>query len=367
MELPRKQTLINQVKDYLRNEIINGVWLPGQRLEPVRRLTIKLNVSHVTVATAMKELADEGWIETKVGRGAFVGLKLPVKLPDKVSKPQINTGKNLYFFFVHDPGYGSYHSEVLCQLQREAEQYGWNLKVGMFADSNALELAQRDPAAVGIVHAKVERACNVESHVPVINYGMDPSFPGSCCVSPDNYQAGFSAGRLLWEKGYRQAVFVTVAEAGGSPDMYPQLNFEERYWGVVDFYRAQGITLPPPLPWSLPQNVCEPVELLLRQVKTSKTAYPALAVGNRVMAAEICQLAARLGLEIPRDLSIITFVCRGGMDMAFPLSTFDFSREEMGSQIALMLRQAAAGKPLPSRVLLSMYLHDEGSVANCSI
>ena len=48
--------------------------------------------------------------------------------------------------------------------------------------------------------------------------------------------------------------------------------------------------------------------------------------------------------------------------MSYPLTTFDFSREEMGRQIGQLLRQALAGFPLPSRVQLPMFLLDEGSI-----
>ncbi|MEM6797067.1 MAG: GntR family transcriptional regulator [Acidobacteriota bacterium] len=61
-----------QIVDGLRQHLVAGVFEPGDRLPPVRRLAMDLGVHHNTVAEAYRRLADEGWLSLARGRGATV-------------------------------------------------------------------------------------------------------------------------------------------------------------------------------------------------------------------------------------------------------------------------------------------------------
>ncbi|MFH0965446.1 MAG: GntR family transcriptional regulator [Planctomycetota bacterium] len=66
-----------QLKDRLRVEIEEGRFPPGVRIEPERELARRWGVARLTAARALRELAREGFLERKRGRGTFVRSRRP--------------------------------------------------------------------------------------------------------------------------------------------------------------------------------------------------------------------------------------------------------------------------------------------------
>jgi DNA-binding transcriptional regulator YhcF (GntR family) len=63
---------IHQIAESLRILLVEGKLAPGMQLPSVRRLAIELGVHFNTVAEAYRQIAAEGWLELKHGRGAVV-------------------------------------------------------------------------------------------------------------------------------------------------------------------------------------------------------------------------------------------------------------------------------------------------------
>jgi DNA-binding transcriptional regulator YhcF (GntR family) len=61
-----------QIADALRVELVEGRLKPGDELPSVRRAAIDLGLHFNTVAEAYRQLAAEGWLDLKHGRGARV-------------------------------------------------------------------------------------------------------------------------------------------------------------------------------------------------------------------------------------------------------------------------------------------------------
>ncbi len=66
-----EETLAQQAHRHVRQQIIDGRLLPGQRL-PLRPLAFELGMSMAPVGEALRELAREGLLETEPGWGARV-------------------------------------------------------------------------------------------------------------------------------------------------------------------------------------------------------------------------------------------------------------------------------------------------------
>lgn len=64
--------LVRQIVDQLRVLLVDGSLRPGTALPPVRRLATDLAVHFNTVAEAYRQLASEGWLDLRHGRGAVV-------------------------------------------------------------------------------------------------------------------------------------------------------------------------------------------------------------------------------------------------------------------------------------------------------
>ena len=61
-----------QIRNHLRAQILRGDLAPGTRLPPEREMARLLGVSRTTVVSAYDELAAEGLVEARVGRGTVV-------------------------------------------------------------------------------------------------------------------------------------------------------------------------------------------------------------------------------------------------------------------------------------------------------
>ena len=69
--------IYEQVKDGLRQLIINGVLTEGSRLPSVRELAVSLTINPNTIQRAYHELETEGYICSVAGRGSYVCAQIP--------------------------------------------------------------------------------------------------------------------------------------------------------------------------------------------------------------------------------------------------------------------------------------------------
>lgn len=79
--------IYEQIKNAIREEILNGKIKSGEKLPSVRVLARELSISILTVKKAYDELENEGFIESRQGLGTFVGKEDPnLKLEEKQKK-----------------------------------------------------------------------------------------------------------------------------------------------------------------------------------------------------------------------------------------------------------------------------------------
>lgn len=61
-----------QIKEHIRADIENGVYCVDEKIPSERQLAAQLGVNRLTVSKAIHELADEGLVYSRVGKGTFV-------------------------------------------------------------------------------------------------------------------------------------------------------------------------------------------------------------------------------------------------------------------------------------------------------
>jgi GntR family transcriptional regulator len=66
------QPIYRQLRDLVVAGILDGVFAEGEPLPSVRSVAAEHRVNPLTVLKAYQQLADEGLVETKRGRGMFV-------------------------------------------------------------------------------------------------------------------------------------------------------------------------------------------------------------------------------------------------------------------------------------------------------
>jgi DNA-binding transcriptional regulator YhcF (GntR family) len=81
-----------QIVRGLRATLLAGGFRPGDHLPSVRQLAVDLGVHHNTVAGAYRQLAEEGWLELRRGRGATV---IERAVPAPTPRARAEFGKRL--------------------------------------------------------------------------------------------------------------------------------------------------------------------------------------------------------------------------------------------------------------------------------
>jgi GntR family transcriptional regulator len=72
IDLASQVPVYRQIMDSIRVLLVQGALKPGTDLPSVRSLAMELGVHFNTVGEAYRQLAEEGWLDLKHGRGARV-------------------------------------------------------------------------------------------------------------------------------------------------------------------------------------------------------------------------------------------------------------------------------------------------------
>lgn len=78
--------IYEQIKNAIKDNIVQGLVSPDEQLPSVRQLSGKLNVSILTVKKAYDALEEEGFIVIRQGLGTFVASMNPDILKDEKQK-----------------------------------------------------------------------------------------------------------------------------------------------------------------------------------------------------------------------------------------------------------------------------------------
>lgn len=81
----------NQVMDYLKDKIVKGVWVPGDKISSENELTEELQVSRSTVRSAIQHLIAIGVLESFQGKGTYLKSLMIEDIERKFEKMYYNS------------------------------------------------------------------------------------------------------------------------------------------------------------------------------------------------------------------------------------------------------------------------------------
>lgn len=187
---------------------------------------------------------------------------------------------------------------------------------------------------------------------PVVVVGM-PISPGADRVSADTYGGARAAVGHLIDAGHERIAFLTGRPAGEYA--------RGRLAGYRDELAARGL--------AADDDLIVPVDLDRRDIAQATSTLVASATAaftvNDLLALEVFQQAHKLGIHVPRELSVVGFDDVLLAAAASPaLSTVAQPIELMGQQVAQLLLTRMADPTLPSRdIRLGCTLIERDSVA----
>jgi len=80
MEFSQPKGIYQQIADQMRDRILQGEWLEGERIPSIRELAVEIGVNPNTVTKSYQTLTEQDVIENQRGRGYFVAASARQKI-----------------------------------------------------------------------------------------------------------------------------------------------------------------------------------------------------------------------------------------------------------------------------------------------
>lgn len=347
-ETSRKHAIISSD---LRTRILSGDLPGGAKIDTERELANRYGVSRPTVTRALKDLADEGLIERRVGAGSFVSI------------PSSEPVHRTFGLMVPGLGRGEIFEPVCARIAERAatEQFtlSWGGSTGGGTTQEGLLGAVQRYIAQGVdgiffqpteLNPSRERINNdiidilKESRIPVVLLDADylpfPERSKFDIVGIDNIRAAWVATDHFIGQGAKRVDFVTRP--------YTATTAERR----IDGYRLSLLSagIPPNPAW---EHSLDPEDNGAVQRLVDSGARDIICVNDET-AALIIPGFERLGFRVPEDIRVIGFDdVKYARLVRVPLTTLRQPCEAIGdAAVDAMLSRIARPTQAPREFLL---------------
>ncbi|MCD9021544.1 GntR family transcriptional regulator [Cohnella silvisoli] len=357
-----------QIQEYFKKLISSGELTENQKIPTENELISKFNVSRITVANALTQLAQDGWIYRIPGRGSFVskGPSFPETLRETVEIPvdpvvipsdgediskqagdstrfvAQSSGKRMIALII--PTVEDFFAlRLLKGINKILKNSDYYLAVILTNHSKEMEkeaivqLLQKGVAGLIIFPIDAETYNDEILSLKINNFPfvlIDRYLPGvdTHFVCSNNRLGAQLAVSHLWELGHREIAICTDSPLN-------TVTVEERIAGYMDALKQREAMINPALiltEFSVDYKEKDDNHVLHRYIKNGlATAYITL---NAQLGLYIAGIARRLKLNVPGRLSILTFDDpSSGIDEQGTFTHIAQSEDEIGSRAASIL------------------------------
>jgi GntR family transcriptional regulator of arabinose operon len=312
----------------------------------------------MTASNALTLLAKEGWIYRIPGRGSFVSELPPIVRDAGKTSSEYDLGLRSRDMSEHEsrPMIGIilplvedfFAMRLLKGIYTALEQSDYLVTIIMTRNSKEREkeairqLVRK--GAVGLIIFPIDAESYNEEIVllkvrkfPFVL--MDRYLPGleTNCVCSDNLKSARLAVDHLWELGHRD-----IAICSDIP--ISTVTVDERVRGYMDALKMKGSMINPALILTeLSLDPAIPFERhMLYSFIRNRTATAFISL-NMKLGVYLARFVKHMGLEVPRDISIVTYDNpSSGLEMSTPFTHIDQSEERIGAQSAELLLELLA-------------------------
>jgi len=342
MSIMRKHfiPIYEQVKRYLEEEIISGVKKPNEQLPPEPELALQYNISRKTLRQALSELAKEGFLVRRRGKGTFV-TDIKKILPEKHKFVNNSLGilvPSITYFFpevvrgIEDVAKRNGYIITLCNTDddpNKEREYLDNLMSWEHTTNFIIALSkyENDFSVYTELRKKGAKVVFIDRYFEELGKEVD-------YIIQDNQEGMKRAVSYLNELGHKKILFIAKTQ-GDEKDyiLTERLNGFEK---ALDIYRfgANRMQSAIKVVSSFSERVTrQSLKDFLRE--TSFTAIVALSDSD---AREIVDIIAEIGLRIPEDVSLIGYDDSATGRFFNPsLTTMSVPKYEMGKEAAKFL------------------------------
>ncbi|MCU6708054.1 GntR family transcriptional regulator [Paenibacillus sp. J5C_2022] len=361
-----RQPLYVQIQEYFKNRIQSQELKSHDKIPPEKELMQQFNVSRITVVNALVQLAKEGWIYRVPGRGSFVsessnesvqgvsGASSSVTENIATDSPTFASGlegKERRSIGLILPAIIDHFALRLIEgVSRKLTGEDYPLHITLTNNSREREKeAIQKMLQIGVKGLLIF-PCDAETYneeilslkangFPFVL--LDRYFPGieTNIVRSDGFIGGKMAVDYLWKHGHRNIAIC-------SDTILPTITVEDRVAGYMESLKQHGTLINPALiltDFNVDYKKNDETHPLYRFIKNHMaTAYITL---NGRLGVHIVSICRSLGLEIPKDVSVLTFDNPGsGLVEDNWYSHISQSETMMGEQATQILLDVIEGR-----------------------
>lgn len=331
------------IMEDIKARISDGTYHPDDRLPSEKELMASYGVSRIVAVNALTNLVKEGLIYRVPGRGSFVsGKTIPEQLPKARPATQMETGKTLGLLIPHidDP----FVIQLVNRLNQEANQRGYYFPLFITSqnpeyEKNSISFLQQQAQGMILFPCNADTYNDAILSMVVQKYPfvlVDRRLPGleANYVGTDNGLGAKIAFEYLFSLGHHNVALCCTTPLS-------TYSTGKRLEGYLEALKSSSDLLNPSL---VVHNLFErESQEVFREMLRNRKATAAICLDIRDF--EICRkIAAELDLDIPRDLSVITFDNPNFHDWSLNTATHIRQNEEeiAKAAIELLLRQIQA-------------------------
>jgi len=337
-------SLAEKVASVLRDQIRQGEYAAGERLQNERELSRRFEVSRGTVRQALKLLESERLVIRQQGRGTFVCG--PAYAPVRGNKA------SLIAAMVYEKEY--YFGGVLSAASSQAATRGYMLTTGSNMteelESRHLEAFINSGVCGVVLVPKVEHSQKaydrlVAENIPVVLLDTTVTDREEDFVRVDNQQGIYLATRHLIDLGHRRIGYIGHARPENVAGQWDRLS------GFLKTCKQAGIDVPEDWRMQITDDDFQPA---LRTILRQQDGPTAIVAYNDIWAVRVIRTARDMGIRVPEDLSVTGFDDSAlARNYDIPVTSVHPEPSELGAAaVDLLIEKIEKPRTRPKRSIL---------------
>lgn len=342
------ETKYNKVKQVIKSKILDGTFVPHQKIGTENELMNQFGVSRHTVRVAIGDLVNEGWLYREQGAGTFCA--------DRTSstKKSYDVQKRIAIITTYISDY------IFPSIIRGAESVfsEQGFQVSLFSTNNNHENEKRvletilsqnfdgviiEPTKSAFTNPNINYYFNLERlNIPYLMINAFYEELDPLCYIMDDVMGGYVQTEHLIKLGHKNIMcFFQTDDIQGV----------KRMKGYIKAHRNYGITIDPKniVTYNSEQKTEKPREML-NEIILQNERPTALVCYNDELALSLLDVLRENHLSVPKDISIV------GYDDSLlaqasevKLTTIKHPKNDMGVTAAKMIVQMVLDKEQGSK------------------
>lgn len=367
--------LYEQVKQVLRTEIAEGRYVPGEPFISQQKVCARFGVSAITAIRALNDLAAEGLLVRRPGRGTFVAEPGPSESAGSqrsAKGPAQATGAaEAPTIACITPGFQSLHTaQIITGVEAVCAEIGYHLTL-----TNSVDAPEREERALaraletgagGVVLYPAQGAIHLDifeklrqARVPVVMIDRYRPDVATDAVTVDDLSLARQLTEYLIERGHRQ-ILMLWSETECT-------TIRDRLAGHIEALRDHRLPVRSALTLLRDYNTMPPAQrtAMLAEVLEGPDPPTAVLCANGYVLALVAQDLITLGVDIPDEIELAGLDDAGAYGM-LPLAVVAgiLPSEELGREATrLLARRMASDDPYrdPQRLVLPVRIRTRES------